>query len=117
MIESIEQKGECYETTMPLLKSMYHQFEELTKKKQEAAVSKRKIAIVNRLLDKVRLVLDDEDSIEFLDLLDENEIPQNSDVTLILSQYVAAMAAFRKTYYKRDSSDNEYKWLIEKNDD
>lgn len=117
MVESIEQKGKCYETTMPLLKSMYHQFEELTKKKQEAAVSKRKIVIVNRLLDNLRLVLKDENSIEFLDLLDEDEIPQNSDVTLILSQYVAAMAAFRKTYYKKDRSDSEYKWLIEQNDD
>jgi len=92
-------KASTHDTTMPLLESMYTEFKDLSKKKPDAAVSKSKINIANRLLEKVRLVLNDEDSIEFLDLLDEDDVPQVSDVTLILSQYVAAMTAFHKKYY------------------
>ena len=92
-------RANTYDTTMPLLNSMYAEFKELSKKKPEAAVSKNKIKIVNRLLEKVREVLIEEESIEFLDLLDEDDVPQTSDVTLILSQYVAAMNGFHSKYY------------------
>lgn len=95
---------------MPLLLAMYTEFKELSKKKPDAAVSKSKIKITNRLLEKITVVLNDEKTIEFLDLLDEDDIPQISDVTLILSQYVAAMEAFHKTHYGWDGS--EHKWFI-----
>ena len=35
----------------------------------------------------------------YLDLLDEDDLPQNSDVVLILGQAVAAMEAFKDRYY------------------
>ncbi|EJU6114734.1 hypothetical protein N4Z96_004523, partial [Salmonella enterica] len=47
----------------------------------------------------------------FLDLLDEDDVPQASDVTLILSQYVAAMDAFREKHYGWDGSTHD--WFIE----
>lgn len=93
------EKAATHDTTMPLLEAMYSEFKELSKKKPDAAVSKSKISIANRLLTKLRVVLCDEDSIEFLDLLDEDDVPQASDVTLIFSQYVAAMNEFHKKYY------------------
>ena len=95
---TIANKGSIHDTTMPLLEAAYSEFRELSKKKPDAAVSKKKIDIVNRLLTKIRDVLSDEESIIFLDLLDEDDIPQVSEVTLILSQYVAAMSEFRKKY-------------------
>lgn len=103
-------KVQAYNTTVELLKSMYLEFKDLSKKKPDAAVSKSKIKITNRLLTRVRTVLNDEESIEFLDLLDEDDIPQVSDVTLILSQYEAAMDAFRKKYYGFNSSEREHQW-------
>lgn len=81
------------------------------KKKPDSAISKGKIKIVNRLLEKVKIVLEDEESIIFLDLLDEDDVPQASDVTLILSQYVAAMDAFREKHYGWDGSTHD--WFIE----
>ncbi len=101
-------KASTHDTTMPLLVSMYAEFKELSKKKPDAAVNKNKIGIANRLLAKVRVVLKDEESIDFLDLLDEDDIPQASDVTLILSQYVAAMKAFHKKYYGWNGSENNW---------
>jgi len=51
-------------------------------------------------LTKCQEVLEAEASIDYLDVLDEDDVPQNSDVVLTLSQYVAAMQQFRSTYYK-----------------
>lgn len=94
-----KEKAQIHDVTMPLLEAMYSEFKELSKKKPDAAVSKSKIKITNRLLEKVRTVLNESSSIEFLDLLDEDDLPQVSDVTLILSQYVASMKEFHKRHY------------------
>ncbi|WP_198425102.1 hypothetical protein [Pantoea agglomerans] len=110
-IYTAQEKAQTHDTTMPLLKAMYFEFKEISKKKPDSAVSKGKIRIVNRLLEKVKTVLSDEESIIFLDLLDEDDVPQASDVTLILSQYVAAMDAFHDKYYGWDGSDHN--WFIE----
>lgn len=104
------EKVEIYKTTMPLLNAMYTEFKELSKKKPDSAVSKGKIKITNRLLEKVRTVLEDSGSIDFLDLLDEDEVPQVSDVTLILSQYVASMDAFKKRHY--GYYQGQHQWVI-----
>ena len=86
-----KEKARTHDTMTPLLQAMYAEFKELSKKKPDSAVSKSKIKIVNRLLERVKTVLSDEESIEFLDMLDEDDVPQASDVTLILSQYVFLM--------------------------
>jgi hypothetical protein len=99
-----EEKAKTHDTMTPLLEAMYLEFKEISKKKPDSAVSKSKIKIVNRLLEKIRFVLADEESIDFLDVLDEDDVPQASDVTLILSQYVAAMKAFHDNHYGWDGS-------------
>lgn len=94
-----QDKVNTYKTTIPLLKSMYVEFKELSKKKSDSAINKSKIRVANRLLEKVRIVLENEETLEFLDLFDEDDIPQTGDVTLMLSQYVAAMEGFQKKYH------------------
>lgn len=103
-----KEKAKTHDTTTPLLKAMYIEFKDISKKKPDSAVSKGKLKIVNRLLDKVKTVLSDEESIMFLDLLDEDDVPQASDVTLILSQYVAAMDAFHEKHYGWDGSTHNW---------
>lgn len=92
-------KADAWEVVKPLLDSMRDEFKELSKKRPEGALSKPKIRVVNRLLTTCREVLQDEESLKFLDLLDVDEMPQNSDVILMLSQYVAAMDGFRGSHY------------------
>jgi hypothetical protein len=101
-------KSSTHDTVMPLLESMYLEFKELSKKKPDAAVSKSKILIANRLLLKVRVVMANEASLEFLDLLDEDDIPQTSDVTLILSQYVASMKEFKNRFHGWNGIDHAW---------
>lgn len=92
-------KARGHDLTFPLLGSMYVEFKDLCKKKPEAVMNEKKIKIVNRLLERVQEVLEGEQSIEFLDILDEDDVPQISDVTLILSQYMTAMKEFKKNYH------------------
>lgn len=110
MSQTLKSKADSHDTTMPLLKAMYIEFKELSKKTPSAAISKQKITIVNRLLTRISEILVDEESIKFLDMLDEDDVPQMSDVTLMLSQYVAAMNAFKEKYHGWDGS--THKWFL-----
>ena len=103
-------KADNYDVTMPLLKAMYVEFKAISSKKPDSAVSKSKIKITNRLLEKVREVLKDSSAIDFLDLLDEDDIPQASDVILILSQYVAAMETFYTEHH--GFYNGEHQWIV-----
>jgi hypothetical protein len=94
-----QEKASKHDDLMPLLLAMFREFQEAAKKKPEAALNKRKVEIVNRLLRDVISVVDQESTRTYLDLLDEDDLPQNSDVVLILGQAVAAMETFKEKYY------------------
>lgn len=99
--KTTKKQVELYNVAKPLLEAMYTEFKELSKKKPEGALSKSKIQVVNRLLETCREILKSEATLQFLDLLDEDSMPQNSDVVLMLSQYDVAMTQFKTTYYKK----------------
>lgn len=88
-----------YNALMPLLEAMFREFRELAKKKPEGVLNKRKVDMVNRLLKDVLTIVEDEPNRPYLDLLDEDDLPQNSDVLLILSQFEASMKVFQNRYY------------------
>lgn len=103
---------DLYETTSPLLDAMYGEMQELSKKKPEATLSAAKIKILNRLLEDLRIILKEESELKYLDLIEDDSLPQYSDVVLMLSQYSAAMRSFYKTYYVRDSYTGLRDWLV-----
>lgn len=102
-----------YEALMPLLTAMFNEFKELSKKKPDGVLNRRKVELVNRLLKDVLVILEDQPSRAYLDLFDEDDMPQNSDVLLMLSQFHAAMQAFRDRYYGLDSTRNVITWRTE----
>lgn len=102
-----------YKALTPLLEAMFREFRELAKKKPDGALNKRKVAMVNRLLKDVLVIVEGEPNRQYLDLLDEDDVPQNSDVLLILSQFDAALTAFHKRYYRRSGGVFDYQWHIE----
>ena len=108
-----QEQTDAWDVTMPLLKAMFGEFKELSKKKPDGAVSRGKISVVNRLLERCRMVLDEERSIEFLDLLDEDDVPQHSDVVLMLSQYVAAMEQFHSRYFGYSTGEGSHRWSVD----
>ena len=106
-IKATKEQTDGYETLNPLLLSMYDEFQELSKKKQDGIVATIKVKMVNRLLKSIHKILENEPNHAFLDLLNEDDLPQNSDVVIILGQTKAAMNAFRSKYW--DSSFREWK--------
>ena len=105
-----KEKASKHEALNPLLQAMHQEFQELSKKKSDGVLNKGKVQIVNRLLKDVQAILGTEPSRSYLDLLDEESLPQNSDVSLILSQYCAAMKSFHEKYFGWDGT--ETTWLI-----
>lgn len=75
---------------------------ELSKKKQDSIVDRLKIKRRNRLLAELGKVIKDDPNHGFVDMLDEETLPQNSDAVLILSQWKAALAQFRSRHYGWD---------------
>jgi hypothetical protein len=97
--KTTSERAATYTTLNPLLEAMYKEFQGLSKKKQDGQVGKTKVKMVNRLLKAIHELLKDEPNRSYLDELNEDDLPQNSDVVLILSQTSAAMEAFQRRYY------------------
>src|ERR1700679_2132977 len=93
------EKVKTFEATNPLLRAMLEELRKFALKKPEATLSKQKVSIVNRLLEDLQTLLADEPNSKYLDLLTDEELPQYSDVVLILSQYEAALRSFRTRYF------------------
>jgi hypothetical protein len=100
--KTTQAKVDQFKMLSPLLDAMYKEFQELSKKKQDGQVGPTKAKMVNRLLKDIHLLLDAEPNRTYLDLLDEDDLPQNSDVVIILGQTQAAMEAFTAKYRYRD---------------
>src|SRR4051794_16437693 len=88
-----------FEIVMPLLQSMLSDMKELAKKKQDAPVNQMKVKMVNRLLNDLRVVLEREPEMQYLDLLDEDSLPEYSDAVVVLSQYLTAMDRFEEKHW------------------
>lgn len=94
-----------FEMLQPMLQSVYDEISELSKKKQDGILNSAKVKIINRLLSKTKIILKNEPTIELLDLLDDESLPSNSDATLIIAQYKAAMHHFEDKYYDEDDGE------------
>ena len=87
-----------YEMLKPLLDSLHVEMKELSKKKQDGVLNKLKVNIINKILSQIKEMLANEPTSQFIDILDEETLPTNSDVVLILSQFQSAMKHFHDKY-------------------
>ena len=98
-----------YELLFPLLTGVYNEMQELSKKKPDTPLNTFKVKSINRILEPSKEMFKKENMYSFLDILDVDDIPTNSDVVLVLSQYMKSMNIFHNKYYYYDSADG-YKW-------
>ena len=109
-----EEKVAAYQASNQVFEGLLKEMRELSKKKADATLSKGKVKILNRVLDDVRGVLSDEPEAKYLDPLDDEELPQNSDAVLVMVQYESALKAFYGRYHKSYLPDFGYDvWLTE----
>ncbi|MBK7809548.1 MAG: hypothetical protein IPJ51_25185 [Saprospiraceae bacterium] len=108
-------KTKKFEMLFPMVNSDLNEIRELSKKKQDEPLNKFKVKTINKKLERVKEILIDEPTFDFLELLDDETLPSNSDAVLMISQFIQAMEQFKKKYYTKDSSDFEllgehYSW-------
>lgn len=99
-----------YEDLEPMLKGLYHEMQELSKKKQELPLNLFKVKMINDILTEVRELLKDQPTTRFLQLLSEEELPTNSDAVLMIKQYLIAMKRFEDTYNPESGYGNRHAW-------
>lgn len=104
-IESLPSNSdvEKFEMLDKLVDSIYLEMKEFSKKKPDEPLNKFKVKSVNRVLEQVKDILSNEPTLQFLDLLDDETLPSNSDSILILGQFMAAMKQFHSKYWKREA--------------
>ena len=102
-----EEKVKLYETISPLLNAAFDEVKEISKKKQDEPLNLTKVKMINRLLEKAKEVLKSEQTVDFLDMLDEDNLPSNSDAVLTMSQFISAMDKFRRDHY------HSYQWDLD----
>jgi len=90
-----EEQVTTYKRLVPMLEAAHREMSELSKKKQDGIVNALKIRNLNRLLTELSKLLERDPSREFVELLDEDTLPQNSDVVLLLSQWLEALNQYK----------------------
>ena len=103
-----KEQAETLELVSPILTAVVTEMRELSKKKQDGVLSVLKVRSINRLLEDVQSTLGDDPSVRYLDLLEEDELPQNSDAVLILTQWEAAVKQYR---VKHQDHNAEHSWM------
>lgn len=102
------EQAATYDRLVPMLGAAHREMTELSKKKQDGIVNELKIKMLNRLLTQLGKVIENDPSHDFVDTLDEDTLPQNSDAVLILSQWKAALAQFHSKHYGFDGTTNRW---------
>ena len=107
-----QKKADAYDSFFEVFFHLYKELKILGNKKPAETLSERKVNIVNRLLEDIREVLKDETEFKYLDLLDNEALPQYSDAILILSQYEGALKGLRGRCYGWNEVEYENTWNI-----
>lgn len=94
-----------FEMLFPMLDSDVAEIRELSKKKQDEPLNSFKVKIINKKLGQIKDLLKNEPASEYLELLDEDTLPTNSDAVLMITQFINAMGQFKRKYYESDGSD------------
>ena len=100
---------EIYRRVRPQIKAMLDEVRELSKKKPDGVVNKFKLGFINEKLEEANAVLGDEGRpLKQFTQFEVDSLPSNSDVVMILSQYMGALTRWQKTYTYKDAVFKEH---------
>lgn len=92
------------------LHSFLTELSELSKKKPNDPLNKFKLKYINTLLAKLNKILKGDRPFEDFNEFDVDELPSNSDVVLLLSQYATSVHRFRLDNTTREGY--ESRWIV-----
>lgn len=88
------------------LESAYVEMKDFSKKNPDTALNDRKVKSLNRILKDIKDLMANEPTASYMETLDEEMLPSNSDVVLTMSQYRSALENYRKKYRRYHNFDN-----------
>ena len=105
---------DVFEKLVGQLMSLYDELAILSKKKPNDAVSTFKLRFINNLVSQANQFLG-ENYIPFADfeVFDEDDVPQNSDVVFIVSQYLQCFEKYRADNVKWDYDIRCWSWTVD----
>lgn len=106
-------KVATYRAAKGVFSGLLSEMRELSKKKADATLSIGKVKILNRVLEDLKSVLEDEAEAKYLDLIDEDDLPQNSDAVLVMVQYEKILKSFSVRYRVYDRLKHQNYWATE----
>ena len=105
------EQAEVFEKMRPQLEGLCNEIKELSKKKPDGSVNKFKLGMINEKLEEANSLLEgDFRPFKEFRLFDEDNLPSNSDVVVILSQYVSALNVWRSAHTHRDPANYNWYW-------
>jgi hypothetical protein len=99
-----------FEKASKQMASLSHEIGELSKKKPDGPINKFKLGVINKLLGDVNPFLGDQKPFPDFTLFDEDSLPTNSDVKLILSLYMSSCRSKRERDARRDPETERTFW-------
>jgi hypothetical protein len=91
---------EAYLASQPVFSGVLNEVRELSKKKPEATMNSGKVKLINRLLTDLLGFLKAEPAGKYLEVLDDQALPQMSDAVLAMVQFESALVAYHARYHK-----------------
>src|SRR5690349_3431812 len=85
---------QIYNETAPQLFALQTELRELAKKRPDGTLNKAKVTLINRVLMDIKEPFQKESGGKYLELLDDETLPQYSDVVLVIAQYATVLTKF-----------------------
>lgn len=112
-----QNKIDEYSLLNSLFTSLLREIKELSKKKPDEVINTFKAKSINKILERVKKLLIDEPTNEFLEIIDVDTLPSNSDVVIIMVQFEASLTKFYYKYTKSYRGSSIREWDIDDNEE
>ena len=103
---------ENFEKNEAQLRKIYEEMTILSKKKPDDAINEFKLEIINKIIEECNGILKDNKPFKDFKKFDKDLVPSNSDVVVILSQYISCFEKVRSEN-SVENMVNEFYWLID----
>lgn len=102
-----------FEKIQAQLESLHNEINTLTKKSSNDALNKFKLKFVNQTISEANKILGQKNKpYKDFNIFEENDLPTNSDVTMMLGQYLNCMEKLRADNIIIASFTNDWYWKI-----
>ena len=103
-----------FEKTQSQLEGLHKEIGILSRKSPNDSVNKFKLKFINQLLIEANLILINQyKPLAGFEVFDDNDLPFNSDVVMVLEQYLNCMEKLRSDNIKKVGFDNDWQWNTE----